>query len=101
MRHFVVRVIPEKLIAPDRHVSWSVTGQVRLAVDDAKDLQLGKLTAASLGNPGEIRHWDSQERRDRAGPTGICTVAGGAGHLIYALAVCSLLAWSLARRTRG
>ena len=101
MRHLVVGVIPEELIAPDRHVPGPMSREVRLAVNDAKDLQLRKIAAAPLGNAGEIGYRDGQERCDRARSSRIRAMASGAGHLIYALAVCRLLAGGFPRRTRG
>ena len=100
MRHFVVDVIAEELVAPYRHVSRPVACQIRLAVDDAKDLQLGKFPAAALGNVGQIGYRDGEERRNRTRAAGICPVAGGAGHLIYTLPSCRPLARGLPRSAR-
>jgi hypothetical protein len=58
-----------------------VSGKVGLAIDDSKDLELGELAAATLGNVGEIGHRDGEQRRDGPVASGIDPVARRAGHL--------------------
>lgn len=75
VRALIIALLAKELIPPDRHMTGSVRGDLRLPVDDAKDLLIRELATMSRTDLSQVRDLDVDEFGNWTITTGVIPMA--------------------------